>query len=83
MSHTVDEATTRIKSLLQWLRARLFFSWSSSIATLIILYLARLLGICRRQIPVHFVRYFSRRPALAAGLDRRNTADALSAKRLT
>ncbi len=40
MSHTVDEATTRIKSLLQWLRARLFFSWSSSIATLIILYLA-------------------------------------------
>jgi general L-amino acid transport system permease protein len=40
MSHAVDEATTHIKSLLEWLRGRLFFSWSSSIATLIILYLA-------------------------------------------
>jgi general L-amino acid transport system permease protein len=40
MSDAVDEATTHIKSLLQWLRGRLFFSWSSSVATLIILYLA-------------------------------------------
>src|SRR5437867_5383690 len=38
MSHAVDEATTHIKASLEWLRGRLFFSWSSSIATLLILY---------------------------------------------
>src|SRR6266540_3882935 len=43
----------------------------------------RLLGIYRGEVPFHFVRHFSRRPALAAGLGHRNTAGALSAQRLT
>jgi general L-amino acid transport system permease protein len=39
MSRAIDEPTPLLRSALEWLRARLFSSWSSSLATLAILYL--------------------------------------------
>jgi general L-amino acid transport system permease protein len=40
MSLSIDEPTACFRSLLQWLRARLFSSWFNSVATIIILYAA-------------------------------------------
>lgn len=43
MNRAIDLARPRIVSLLQWLHARLFSTWSSSLASLGILYLAWML----------------------------------------
>ena len=43
MNRAIDLATPRIVSLLQWLHTRLFSTWSSSLASLGILYLAWML----------------------------------------
>ena len=43
MNRAIDLATRRIVSLLQWLHTRLFSTWSSSLASLGILYLAWML----------------------------------------
>jgi general L-amino acid transport system permease protein len=40
MSPSIDEPTPHIRSALRWLRGRLFSSWFSSVATIVILYIA-------------------------------------------